>query len=364
MFQHFPHIEGFHNVVKSVAKFPELLPKNIDDLTYCAKVKLHGTNAAIQIRPAGPITTKQKNDSQILIQSRSRIISSGDDNMGFAKWVEESKESWDWPGLELIYSLSHTEQELNPENGLPPITIFGEWCGQGIMKGVAISEIGTKVFCVFAIQVGTSKNEDDTSWVIIDPEQIKSLVPNHPQIKVIPYLGWTLFIDFTCPESMVDIVNFMNNEVDKIEMRDPFVKEEFDVEGTGEGLVFFPIVDEMPFIKRSYFSNLAFKAKGEKHKVTKQRNAVQIDPEVMATISEFVQKTVTEARLEQGAREIARGELEFDMKKIGPFLGWIGKDVKKETIAELEASELNWKMVQKEVTTQARDWYIAKCKEL
>ncbi len=372
MFQHFPHIEQFHNVVKSVTKYPELLPKT-GNLIFGMKTKLHGSNAAIQIRFDGPLSTKQKN-YQVLAQSRSRIISSGDDNMGFARWMEDTMDSWDWPGLELIHSLSHAEKEILNIDKFPPVTIFGEWCGKGIMKNVAISTIDTKVFCVFAIQIGDSKDEEN-AWVITEPSQIETLVPIHPQIKVIPFLSFVfgndegepivsdfISIDFANP--LDEIVELMNTLVEDVEACDPFVKAEFGIEGLGEGIVFFPMIDGIPFIKRHFFSNLTFKAKGEKHKVTKQRNAVQIDPEVMASIAEFVQKTVTEARLEQGVREIGRGELKYDMKKIGPFLAWIGQDIKRETTDELDASELDWKAVQKNVTTKARNWYIAKCKEL
>jgi len=372
-FQHFPHIELFHNVVQSVTEYPELLPKT-GNLVFGMKTKLHGSNAAIQIQFNGPFSTKQKN-YEILAQSRSRIISSGDDNMGFARWMEDTMDSWDWPGLELIYSLAHTEKSLCELDKFPPITIFGEWCGKGIMKGTAISQIDTKVFCIFAIQIGESKDEDETAWVITEPSQIEVLVPTHPEIKVIPFLSFTFtddedesvvsdFISIDFDNPLDQIVKLMNSLVADVEACDPFVKAEFGIEGLGEGLVFFPMIDGVPFIKRHFFSNLIFKAKGEKHKVTKQRNAVQIDPEVMASISEFVEKTVTEARLEQGAREISRGELEFEMKKIGPFLAWIGNDIKRETVAELVASELSWKDVQKKLQIEARTWYIAKCKEI
>ena len=377
MFQHFPHIEQFHNVVKSVGLYPEILPKG--DLVFGMKNKLHGTNAAIQVRFDGPFSTKQRN-FEVLAQSRSRIISPGDDNMGFATWMDQARhetDGWKWPGLEAIYSLSYTEKELRGTKDYPPVTIFGEWCGKGIMKGVAISEIDTKVFCIFAVVIGDHK--DENAWVMVEPSQIERLVPIHPQIKVIPFMNFVyendqggrmesdfLSIEFTNP--LDKVVDLMNALVADIERCDPFVKDQFGVEGTGEGIVFHPMIDGTPFIQRDYYSNLIFKAKGEKHKVTKQRNAVQIDPEVMASITEFVQASVTEARLEQAAREVGRGvtccELDFDMKKVGPFLAWIGNDIKREMADELEASGLNWKEVQKNIQVSARTWYIAKCKEL
>lgn len=373
MFQHFPHIEQFHNVVKSVTKYPELLPKT-GNLVFGMKTKLHGSNAAIQIRFNGPFTTKQKN-YQILAQSRSRIISSGDDNMGFARWMEDSMDSWDWPGLESIYSLVHTEKSLCGLDDFPPVTIFGEWCGKGIMKGVAISEIDTKVFCVFAIQIGDSKDEDENAWVITEPSQIEALVPIHPEIKVIPFLSFIFgdhegdpvvsdFISIDFGNPMDQIVGLMNTLVEDVEACDPFVKAEFGIEGLGEGIVFFPMIDGTPFIKRHFFSNLIFKAKGEKHSAVIRAKSISIDPEVVKNIISFVNVFVTETRLEQAAREINRGELNFDMKLIGPFLGWIGKDIKRESKDELEASELEWKQVSKEIINKARSWYLEKIKEI
>ena len=110
-------------------------------------------------------------------------------------------------------------------------------------------------------------------------------------------------------------------------------------------------------IKRKYFSNFAFKAKGGKHRVLKQKEAVQIDPEVVASIEEFVTLFVTEARLEQGLAEVGA-----DIKKTGNFIKWFSQDVYKESVVELEASELEWSQVVKGIETAARNWYIAKCK--
>jgi hypothetical protein len=73
---------------------------------------------------------------------------------------------------------------------------------------------------------------------------------------------------------------------------------------------------------------------------------------------------LTDARLEQGARAAASGELSFDKRLIGPFLGWLGKDVEKETQLELQASGLTWKQVQKGISAKAREWYTARAESL
>ncbi len=66
---------------------------------------------------------------------------------------------------------------------------------------------------------------------------------------------------------------------------------------------------------------------------------------------------LTEPRLEQGAAGL------YEMKSVGKFLTWIVDDVKKETKAELEASGLDFKQVQKVLSDKARTWYFVKVKE-
>ncbi|MCH7880863.1 MAG: hypothetical protein IIB69_04640, partial [Proteobacteria bacterium] len=69
-------------------------------LDFFGKIKLHGTNAGIVI----------KNSGDVFAQSRSSIIGTGNDNAGFAAWVESTTDVW-------------TDIQV-----IPQITIFGEWC--------------------------------------------------------------------------------------------------------------------------------------------------------------------------------------------------------------------------------------------
>jgi hypothetical protein len=108
------------------------------------------------------------------------------------------------------------------------------------------------------------------------------------------------------------------------------------------------------------FSDFIFKTKGEKHKVVKEKALVHVDPEVAASISDFVTMFVTEPRLEQGESNTGA----VDMKNMGPFLKWFCGDVEKESGSELEASGLKWDQVAKDVQVAARDWYKAKAQEI
>lgn len=332
MFNKFPSIESFHNLRRTLSRYAYFTPT--EDVVYRAKVKLHGTNSGITVL----------SDGRVVPQSRNRVISIGDDNMGFAQFVDETKEFW--------------KTFANPEK---PVVIYGEWCGKGIMKNAAIADIDKQVYAIFAIQVGRTDDEDAS--VYIDPEQLRNIVldqGNAPSnVYVLPWYGEEVVVNFSNIESMEKAVERFNTMVEEVEKCDPWVEKTFGVKGTGEGLVFYP-VSFGKVVEREQWSRFMFKAKGEKHKVVKQKKPVQVDPEVANTISEFVENVVTENRLEQMARELGRGELLFEHRMIGPFIGLVCKDVQKETAAELEAAGLDWKQVNKQVSHKAREWYLNK----
>ena len=58
------------------------------------------------------------------------------------------------------------------------------------------------------------------------------------------------------------------------------------------------------------------------------------------------------------------GDFEFEYRYIGPFLKWMGQDIQKETVDELEASGLTWSQVVKRINWAARNWYLKRIEEL
>ncbi|MEM9212950.1 MAG: RNA ligase family protein [Cyanobacteria bacterium P01_F01_bin.150] len=342
-----PSIELLHNLCRSMEYLEEK-----PTLTYRAKVKLDGTNAGVQISPEG----------QLCVQSRTQLITPKKDNMGFAAWVNEH--------LAYFSGLAGHEH----------ITVFGEWCGKGIQNRTAISQIERRVFAVFAIQYGGINGH--VAKLEVSPEQIRDRLPSHPDIFVLPFYGEPIKLDFSSKEQLKIQAEHLSQWVDAVEHSDPWVKETFGLEGLGEGLVMYPMISRAGgdrnnghidagqddghgsrhSIERLGYSELLFKAKGLKHHVAKVKKPVQVDPEKVKGINEFVTLFVTEVRLEQGATEACGGE--FSMKKMGVFLKWLTNDVQKESKAELEASQLTWKEVNKAVMNAARDWYRKKATAL
>jgi hypothetical protein len=313
-----------------VSKYPHLC----DGFSgrYRAKVKLHGTNAGIQITPNG----------NVVAMSRTALITVQNDNAGFAKWVAEREAAF---------------KEFIADDGRT-VCIYGEWCGPGIQKGVAINKIPNKIFAVFAMYIAGN----DLHQEFIDEPVALNLLERIPGVHIIPWFnsGETFNFDLhATTETLQPELDKVNKYVVALEACDPWVKSTFGFEGTGEGLVFYP-----EHASYKSFSDLAFKAKGEKHQVVAHTKPVQADPTIANNLESFANLVITVARLEQGVRAINNGELLFDPKKIGAFLEWISKDVIKETQAEIAVANLVEKDAVKACNNKARAWYIAEMKKL
>ncbi len=311
-------IELLHNVIRTINYLAETgVPRPA--LRYRAKVKLHGTNAGVQVTPSG-----------VFAQSRSKMLSVSADSKGFARWVAQTEPFF--AGIE------------------PGTTVFGEWCGPGVERGVAISAIPDKVFAIFALQQG----RDEAARFITEPTQIRARIGAHPSVHVLPWCGESIALDFSDAADLERKAEVINRLVAAVEGEDPWVKRTFGIGGVGEGLVFYPQGDLDP--ERLF--RLMFKAKGSKHQ-TVGRKPARTKAVVASGVPEFVRLVVTEARLQQGLAEACGGEA--SMRHTGAFLRWVVADTRRESVAELEAAGLSWARVQRAVQTRAREWLKARC---
>jgi hypothetical protein len=157
-FLSFPSIEQFRNVAKAVTertRFHELV--QAPTITFTGTVKLHGTNAGVVFTPEEPLLDDFDPSGftgEMWAQSRSNIITPTDDNAGFAKFVVSNEFL-----LRQIYSLV-----IDDFGVFPYVGVYGEWCGLGIQKGVAISELDRKIFVVFGIRL-QGEDENDCRWL-------------------------------------------------------------------------------------------------------------------------------------------------------------------------------------------------------
>lgn len=313
----FPSIEQFRNVVKLAGDRTVL---------FRGTTKAHGTNAGIVKTPTG-----------YRAQSRSQALVPPNDNMGFRAWVDKQAEA----GVldKLFAALGN------------PDVIFGEWAGKGIQKGVAISAV-ERFFFVFETYTRrdgfglpfafteTHLSADDA----IAFDEARIFLANDPSF--LPPVS-EVTINFADPVDVARASALLAETTEKVEAECPLGKALASA-GIGEGVVWVGTAGDQ---------RLCFKVKGEKHSVSKVKTLAAVDVEKAQSIQDFVERTVTENRLNQGVQSLREQGIEIDRKTTGDFVRWVVADILKEEADVLEASGLSQKEVTGPIAKKAQAWY-------
>jgi hypothetical protein len=320
----FPDIGQFRSVVKAVRdraqyvgvddggepQFDRTLP--LPTLEFKGTVKLHGTNAAIGHNIHG----------DLWFQSRERLITPADDNAGFAAYASGLGES-----LNRLFS------SLLPYS---TAVVYGEWCGCGIQKGVAVSQL-PKMFVVFSAYVdGVWRHTGD--WKVPLACGVFS-VDRFPQFQVA--------VDFNHPEmAQMELASITQG----VEARCP-VGAAFGVGGVGEGVVYRCVT---PGFESPKFW---FKVKGEKHSTTKVRTLAAVDAEAYKSTQDFVDRVVTVQRCTQGIDKLREAGKPTTRASLGDWLRWVYGDVVKEESDTAAASGLDIAKLGAPISRAAKKWF-------
>lgn len=312
-------IEQFRHVVKYIRDQVEYNQVEPPTLLFRGTVKLHGTNAGIR-----------RQNGEFTAQGRSRELTLEDDNYGFAKWLHDNLKD-DTFKNEINQMFDRVATQHDPST---PITIYGEWCGKGIQKKVAVSELD-KRFVIFGAAIGDQ----------YQPISQSINMPSFDSVDNILDAGvFLVSVDFNEPGKSLPEFERLTLDVENC---CPYARK-YGVEGIGEGIVW-------TCLDNPANSNLWFKTKGEKHsgKSNKERKVATVDPEKQEKISDLVDYVLTPSRLQQGLEHVD----EIDMKCMGQYLKWIGLDVKKEESDTIEASGLQWAEISKHINATARVFF-------
>jgi hypothetical protein len=349
----YPSIDQFRNVVKAVnfrtnydgkdeatgkAKF---VPRTQPTLKFRGTTKIHGTNASIVIRNID-------NAPVVTYQSRERELTLEQDNAGFMLYMSSQMPS-------IARLASHIRYVYELDITVSPLTIYGEWAGGNIQKGVAISGL-EKFFAIFGIRVGEG---DETRWLDIEKlgnlhENVLLQSPSTRFYNILDFGKWETEINFERP---LEIQNYLGELTLAVEKECP-VGKFFGNSGVGEGIVWRCIE------KGWESSDYQFKVKGDEHSASKVKKLATVDVEAVRAISDFVDMAVTEARLTQGAQNLVREQgLEFEMANMGPFIKWVYADVMKEEMDTIVANQLDPKKLGGPVANKARAWFVQKFNE-
>ena len=320
----FPSINQFRHMCKEAGYVFPGSPKPI--VTFRGTVKLHGTNAAIAFRGM------KHGKVDITFQSRNNVITPENDNAGFARCMTEEV------GFVNLEKLARSNFIINENQ---TTIIYGEWCGEGIQKGVALTQL-PKMFVIFGVKQ-IQWNGDEFWYDILDFDFVNSLKDEEHKIyNSAQFPNWEIEIDLEKPTLKV---NDMVALTEAVEAECP-VGKHFGVSGIGEGIVWR--------CKENPTSKLWFKVKGEKHSVSKVKKLVEVDLEKVQSINEFIDRVVTEPRVLQGIDYLKEQGKELTRKSTGDFLSWFFADVMKEESDVLEASGLTKKDISSELGKKAR----------
>lgn len=340
----YPKTEQFRNVVSAINRmynyvgqdennepiYDASLPKPV--LKFKGTVKLHGTNAGISYNSTSGMYTQSRNNTFDLIEN-------SDSHMGFTFFVRKN---------EAIFNRFF--EDIFESNNISPdeytATIYGEWAGGSIQKGVAISEID-KSFFIFGVKISKPGDEDFNSyWVNYNYE-----CPEERIYDIDTFGTYEVEVDFAMPELAQNIFSDITIEVE----RECPVALSFGHSGIGEGVVW------STFYKGTTHR---FKVKGDKHSVSKVKKLASVNVEKLNSIQDFIEYAVTDQRFEQAVGEVFGSYEEMDVKKMGDIIRWMVKDITEEELDTLLENDLTPKDVNKYISSKTREMFFKKFNNL
>lgn len=277
----FPHIGQLRHLAVHLARGSDPAPEQAPPgpVMYRGTVKIHGTNAAVL--QTGP-------GSELRCQSRTRLIDERADNHGFAAFVGLRRASF-----EKLFS--KVRASLDAEQADAPCHLFGEFAGQGVQKGVAVSSV-PKFFAIFAVCVDGR---------FLDLALFPDLRDDSSRIfNVLDFGTWALEVPFDAPLSVSEAIEALTAAV----AQSCPAGKQLGVVGPGEGLVWQPVnaVEE---------TSLWFKSKGEAFQVVVADRLAASQAEASGSkecARLFAEATLTPERVRQGGeagRETGVGAL-------------------------------------------------------
>lgn len=334
----FPHIEQFRNVIRKVTDKTRYSGKDADGnaifnnvplptLRFTGTTKIHGTNAAVGVT----------NDGIQWAQSRENIITPEKDNAGFATFAYKNKQFFS----NLLEKIEYDRAEYSG------FIVYGEWCGKGIQKGVAVSELD-KMFVVFNIKLIPIYEGGPNRW--LENDYVQELIGHNEYeriFNIFTFGKWEVDIDFNYPEltsnKLIELTEIVEAECP--------VGKYFGVSGVGEGIVW--TCNTWPYVGGDFM----FKVKGEKHSASKVKTLAAVDVEKVNSVKECVDKIITENRLNQGLDHLRMNHLEIIPQNLGVFIKWVTSDAIREELDTIIESGLIPKDIGAVASKVARDWF-------
>ena len=291
-------------------------------------VKLHGTHADIVY------ASSSSDDFRLQSRNREALVPGSDDNLGFASYISSVGPK---RILALRDRLLARYKELNPQASIDGnIILAGEWCGRGVQKKVAISQL-PRFFAIVSLNINGRWVEE---WEYAD------ICDEDARIYHVGKIGF-----FKHDLKMNDVKASeleIKRLVDEVERECPFAKVLGAATGQGEGIVW-------KAAEHCCDPAFWFKSKGDMLAVSNSSKLPPsaVDQENRERIENFAKAIVTEVRLEQGWELLSQTEV----PGIGVFLKWIIEDCLTEEKREIEDLEIPKGKLRSAISAIAKPWF-------
>lgn len=306
--------------------------RTLPTVTVNCTEKIHGTYA-------GVVYT----DNQLYAQSRNKVLAIGDDNAGFALFVEQHKT--------LLTNICIVLKSVHNLLDTDTIVLSGEWAGGSIQKNSALSGVDKK-FLIFphfrVVHADESTSTLPISELNLSSDSIYSLT-NFPEAT------FTTAIDFESELSINSFLELMESKIAAIEESSPVGRYFNRPNNIGEGFV-------CTFTATNYVGQskqFIFKCKGEAHS---NSNVIKSQPakptEELTALNEFVDSICHSWRFEQGVVESCGTVDSADMKHMGAYLKFVTADTLKEENDLIIASGFEVKQIMSRINDRAKKYFL------
>lgn len=339
----FPSIEQFRHQFKALKDFIYFDGLVNDEPTFdytrtlptvavnCTE-KIHGIYAGVVYA-----------NNQLYAQSRNKVLAIGDDNAGFALFVEQHNT--------LLINICTILKQVHNLSNSDIIVLSGEWAGGNIQKNSALSGVDKK-FLIFpqfrVIHADESVSTLPISELNLSSDSIYSLA-NFPEATFVTT------IDFESELSINSFLELMESRIAAIEESSPVGKYFNQPNNIGEGFVC--TFDAINFAGES--KQFIFKCKGEAHS---NSNVIKSQPakstEELTALNEFVDSICHSWRFEQGVVETCGTVDSADIKHMGAYLKFVTTDTLKEENDLIIASGFEVKQIMSRVNDRAKKYFL------
>lgn len=242
--------------------------KSPDKADCIGTIKLHGTCSGVLF-----------DGINIYAQSKDGQVISPEGHFGFGGFVDKRKH--------VFYKFfNHLVQKYEIDISKSNIVIYGEFCGSNIQKNdsVAISKL-SKRFVIFDAVVCDNNRTKLQKWL-----KINDMFDDQLDIyNIYNFPTYHISIDFSSADTIEIARKQIESYVHEVDQQCPFSKH-FGITGNGEGIVWRHWYDDYHYV--------AFKTKGETHKVKLEKQLVQFYQDDVTTIQEYCDRYVTPQRIE------------------------------------------------------------------